>query len=329
MTRESKRRASELTDRRHRKGAILIILALMGGLQAFASERQVIPIEVNEYDHMVIHMEVNGDDRAIGMIDTAATFPMIDRRTARLAGVLDPGEDPDMVNVLGLSGEDIFPIVQLDSLIVGNVVKTDVPVALNLELDVLGAASVLPANAFDGDVIDFDFKNGRVMIYDGRPDRKAGQSPSSLRYEEADGLMFVEVRINGRKGRALIDTGSSITYVNNQFAADARMTANVEKTQVLQGATGGNQSLRVSSARLFAIGDYRVAKVDILVSDPPLFEYLGLDEEPSMVLGLDLLSAFRMQIDRRRHRIILSLPDDGRNTTTMNLNARDTRIPNY
>jgi predicted aspartyl protease len=318
-----------MTDRGHRKGAILIFLALMGGLQAFASERLVIPFEMNEQDHMVIHMEVNGDDRAIAMIDTAATFPMIDRRTARLAGVLDPGEDPVMVNVLGLTGEDIFPVVELDRLMVGNVVKTDIPVALNLDLDVLGAASVLPASAFEGDVIDFDFSNGRVMIYNGRPDRKPGQSPSSLRYEETGGLMFVEVRINGRKGRALIDTGSSITYVNSRFAENARMTANVEKTQILQGATGGDQSLRVSSARLFAIGDYRVARVDVLVSDPPLFEYLGMHEEPAMVLGLDLLSAFRMQIDRRRHRIILSLPDDGRNTKTLNLNARDTRIPAY
>lgn len=318
-----------MADRGHRKGAILIILALMGGLQAFASERLVIPFEMNEQDHMVIHMEVNGDDRAIAMIDTAATFPMIDRRTARLAGVLDPGEDPVMVNVLGLTGEDIFPVVELDRLMVGNVVKTDIPVALNLDLDVLGAASVLPASAFEGDVIDFDFSNGRVMIYNGRPDRNPGQSPSVLRYEESNGLMFVEVRINGRKGRALIDTGSSITYVNSRFAENARMTANVEKTQILQGATGGDQSLRVSSARLFAIGDYRVARVDVLVSDPPLFEYLGMHEEPAMVLGLDLLSAFRMQIDRRRHRIVFSLPDDGRNTKTLNLNARDTRIPAY
>jgi hypothetical protein len=107
------------------------------------------------------------------------------------------------------------------------------------------------------------------------------------------------------------------------------MTANVEKTQILQGATGGDQSLRVSSARLFALGDYRVARVDVLVSDPPLFEYLGMHEEPAMVLGLDLLSSFRMQIDRRRQRIILSLPDDGQNTKTLNLNARDTRIPAY
>ena len=96
----------------------------------------------------------------------------------------------------------------------------------------------------------------------------------------------------------------------------------------LIGATGGDQSLRVASAKVVMIGDYRIAKVDILVTDPPLFDYLGIGEEPAMVLGLDLLSTFRMQIDRRRGRLLLSLPE-AKNTRSLNLNARDTRIPAY
>ena len=198
-----------------------------------------------------------------------------------------------------------------------------------MRLDVPGATNVLPANAFEGDVIDFDFENQRVMVYNGRPDRSAYLVPSIQRYEEVDGLLFIDVRINGKKGRALIDTGSSVTYINSRFATDSGTTANEEKTQMLLGATGGDQSLRVASARMMNIGDYRIAKVDILVTDPPLFEFLGLGEEPAMVLGLDLLSTFRVQIDRRRGRLLLSLPDSGMNTRSLNLNARDTRIPTY
>lgn len=329
MTWESKRRPTKMADGWHIKGAIISLLALMGCFPAFASERQVIPFEVNEYDHMVVRMEVNGNDRATAVIDTAATFPMINRRTARLAQLPELEENTPMINVLGLSGEEIFPIVELDTLLVGNLVKTDVQAALNVNLNVVGAGNVLPANAFEGDVIDFDFENMRVMVYDGRPDRSSRLVPTSLKYADEGGLIFVDVRINGRKGRALVDTGSNVTFINSRFAEKSHTRANEEKTKILQGATSGDQSLRIASVRMLAIGDYRMSGVDILVSDPPLFRYLGLEEEPAMVLGLDLLSSFRLQIDRRRQRVILSMPDSGRYTSGVNLNARDTRIPEF
>ena len=329
MKREKKRRTPKAADRWCRKGIALVGLALLGSLPAFANERQVIPFEINDQNHMVVELSVNDGGYTTGIIDTAATFPMIGADTARLAGLPELEENPTLVDVLGVTGRQLYPVVQIDQLTVGNVRKTDLRVALNTKFNVAGAANVLPANAFEGDVIDFDFENQRIMVYDGRPDRSAYLLPSRMKLEEDDGLWFTEVRINGRKGRALIDTGSSVTYINSRFATDSRTTANEEKTQTLQGATGGDQSLRVASARVFMMGDFRMSRVDILVTDPPLFEYLGLGEEPAMVLGLDLLSSFRMQIDRRYNRLILSLPDTRRNTRRINLNARDTRIPVY
>ena len=301
----------------------------LAALPAMASERQVVPFEINDERHMVVQLALNETAQVTGIIDTAATFPMIDGQAARAAGVPGLGPEPQMVNVLGVTGPRVYPVVRLNRLVAGNVALSDVDVALNERLDVPGAKNVVPASAFEGDVIDFDFQRQRVMAYNGRPDRSAYLVPSSLRIMNEDGLMFVEVRINGKKGRALIDTGSSVTYINSQFASESGTRANVEKTQTLQGATGGDQSLRIASARMVALGDYRMANVDILVADPPLFDYLGTQDQPAMVLGLDLLSAFRMQIDRRRSRLVLSLPKTGRNVSTLNLNARDTRIPKH
>ncbi|HPE46870.1 MAG TPA: aspartyl protease family protein [Hyphomonas sp.] len=323
-----KRRAAVIASKTRKAGAALIGAALLGGLPALASERQIIPFELDDNSHMIIEMEVNGSARVEGVIDTAATFPMIDGETARTAGLPDVGENPRLVNVLGVTGPQIYPVVRLDSLVAGNVALTDVPVALNVRLDVPGATNVLPANSLDGDIIDFDFKNQRLMVYDGRPERNSRLSTSALRISEESGLLFVDIRINGKKGRALVDTGSSVTYINSRFAIDSGTTANVDKTQKLFGATGGDQSLRIATAKAMAIGDFRIATVDILVTDPPLFDYLGVAEEPAMVLGLDLLSSFRVQIDRRRNRLILSMPTE-KNVRTINMNARDTHIPAY
>lgn len=308
MTWESKRRPTKMADGWHVKGAIFSLLAVFASAPAFASERQVIPFELNEYDHMVVRVEVNGNDRATAVIDTAATFPMINWRTAKLAEIPELEENPPMVSVLGLTGEEIFPVVSLDTLTVGNVLKTDVPVALNADFNVLGTQNVLPASAFEGDVLDFDFENQLVMVYNGRPDRSVKLVPSSIRYKDRGGLIFITVEINGRKGKALIDTGSNVTFINSRFAEYSNTWTNEEKTQRLQGATKGDLALRIATARSMEIGDYHISRTDILVSDPPLFEFLGINEEPAMVLGIDLLSAFRMQIDRRHNRLILSLP---------------------
>ncbi len=313
--------------------SIRFLLAVLGGavllaLPSAASERQVIPFDLTDLDHMSVPFVINGTIHTEGLVDTAATYPMIDGHTARLTGLTDPGADAPMVNVLGVTGAQIYPVVRLARLDAGNVSFNDLPVALNMELDVPGPGNILPLKALQGDVVDFDFANKRITAYNGRPDGAAQLQPSRTRITEENGLLFVTVRINGKKGRALIDTGSGVTYINSLFAESSGTRANEEKTLKLQGATGGNLSVRVASARVMTICDYRVNQVDIMVSNPPLFDYLGLGEEPAMVLGLDFLSSFRMQIDRRRSQLVLSLPETRRNVRTINLNAKGSRIRN-
>ena len=82
-----KRRAAVIASKTRKAGAALIGAALLGGLPALASERQIIPFELDDNSHMIIEMEVNGSARVEGVIDTAATFPMIDGETARSAEV--------------------------------------------------------------------------------------------------------------------------------------------------------------------------------------------------------------------------------------------------
>ena len=138
--------------------------------------------------------------------------------------------------------------------------------------------------------------------------------------------MFVDVRINGKSGRAIVDTGSNISYVNSAFAGLAQMRTNEEKTQLLQGATGGDARVRVATARKMALGNFYFSGADLMVADPFLFESLGVTEEPAMVLGLDYLSLFTVQFDRRQNRMVLSLPAGERDGMAINFNARGSRI---
>lgn len=301
-------------------------LALWAGA-ASASERLVVPFEFSDLDHMVVPIVINNKHQTTGVIDTAATFAMVDARSAIESGVIVPGLAAPRVNILGLNGAKDYPIVRLSSIRAGNVNLGAVDAAYNRDLDIPGAAmNVLPSSAFPGDILEFDFRTMQISAYDGRPDRPKTNYYDRIPYKIEGGLIFVDVRINGRKGRALIDTGSNLTYVNSAFAREASLRTNMEKTLLLQGATGNDASVRVASASKVRLADFNFMNPDLIVSDPKMFEVLGLSEEPLMVLGLDFLSEFKVQFDRRHKRLILILPDSAVEGVTVNLMARDTRL---
>jgi predicted aspartyl protease len=301
-------------------------LALLPSM-AQAAERLVIPFHISELEHMVVRLEINGTTVTTGVVDTAATFAMVDSRTAIQSGVAAPDVESEKVSILGVNGAKTYPIVTLDSVKTGNVRLGSVEAAYSRDLDIPGtAANILPSSAFPGDVLEFDFRNRLISVYDGRPDRPTNAYHDSVPYKLEGGLMYVEVRINGRKGRALIDTGSNLTYVNSVFADLAKLSTNLEKTQLLQGATGGDESVRIATARRVKLADFNFEGADLFVTDPELFTLLGLKDEPVMVIGLDFLSEFKVQFDRRRSRIILSLPDSAVQGVSVELMARDTRF---
>ncbi len=304
--------------------ATMAAMCLASSLAAHASERQSIPFNFDMHGNIVVPLTLNDNTAAIGVIDTAATYAMIGLATAKRAGVAPP--DASMVNVLGLEGPQAYPIVYLDSIAAGNCRFTDVAAALNQRIEVVGVKNVVPLTVLEGDVVDFDFVERRVLIYDGRPDSNFTKTISHLPMHQISGLWFAEVKLNGRKGLALIDTGSSVSYINSRFAADADMKPNVEETQLLQGITGNGIDVRVATGRKIQLGKHSVSRPDLIVADPPLFEHLSMVDTPAMVLGLDYLSNFRVQLDRRRNFLVLSLRAQKKDMVSVRQRAAATHL---
>jgi predicted aspartyl protease len=294
---------------------------------AGASERLVVPFQISDLEHMIVPIIINNQHHTTGVVDTAATIAMLDGRSAAQSGIALPGPDTPKVNILGLNGAKDYPLVRLGSLRAGTINLGAVDAAYNRDLEIPGAAAnVLPSSAFPGDVLEFDFRRMVISAYNGRPDRPQTNYYDRIPYTLDDGLIFIDIHINGRKGRALIDTGSNLTFVNSAFAEHAGLRTNLNKTLLLQGATGRDKSVRVATARKVKLADFFFNDADLLVSDPVMFEMMGLKEEPLMVLGIDFLSAFKVQFDRRRKRMILILPDSVVRGVTVDLMARDTRF---
>lgn len=316
-----------LVTRICRLGAATLLAGVLFLPAGASSGRLSFPLTVNREGYFVTPVSLNNSAEIAGIIDTAATLPMVEARAASAAGIGPAAISEQTVAVFGLLGGRDYHTVRIPVVQAGSASLIQVAAAYNDRETMPGGKVVIPATAFGGDVLDFDFPEGRFTVYDGRPQNSNQQAISRSRLTVEDGLFFTEVSINGVKAKALIDTGSPFTLINSKFAAAAGVKPDEDKTQRLRGATGGALNAEVAAARRLTMARYTVRQLDLIVADPALFEDLGLSDEPAMLLGLDLLSMFRVQIDRRRGHFVLTLPDQDRGFS-LNLNARDTRIRN-
>lgn len=278
---------------------------------AHAIRGKVIPFEMTETGHMSVVMTLNDAQDVTAVIDTGATFPLLDHRDAETAGIRLP-EGAREVRIAGLGEIRNFPVVDVDRLRFGEIDLSQIQAAYNADQALPGALNVIPSSSIPHRTIDFDFERERLLAYDRQPLTVNRATISRLPMTRIGGLPYVEVSVNGKKGLALIDTGASISFVNSAFASRAARSPKSIRTIELVGATGTIQPIKVLSSRRFTVGDFLVRQFDVVVADAAIFNEYGLQDQPVMVLGLDILGNFRLQIDRQEEEVYLSRPRPSR-----------------
>ncbi|MEO0982877.1 MAG: aspartyl protease family protein [Pseudomonadota bacterium] len=264
-----------------------------------------IPLRVTENGHMVTTVSINGAEPVEAIIDTAANIAMVDEGSLTAAG-LAPPENPEPVTVIGVWGASPYPKVRLQNVVLSVLALGDMDAALNDLSFFRRTTNVVPATAFGHRTLDFDFPSRRLRAHDGAPRRRLRQEASAVPIEPLQGMWLAPVEINGRRGLALIDTGSNATFINRAFATHAGARQSGPEKVMIAGSTEPTDRARLAKVRRLQLGRYHVRGVEIAIADTPLFDHLGIGDQPVMVLGIDFLQHFRVQIDRERERLYIS-----------------------
>ncbi|MEM1148463.1 MAG: retroviral-like aspartic protease family protein [Pseudomonadota bacterium] len=272
---------------------------------AWAAEQQTLRLEPNAAKRPFTQVQINGAD-AYALFDTGATIALIDQ--AFFAPDIAAAEPTQHARVLGVGGQLLYRVEPLEQLAVGNRSWSDLSVAVNPHNQFPVRQSILPISIFKEAVIDFDFRNNELHFYDGRPRRLRRVQRSMVRYENRDGLIFIPVKIDGVSGWALIDTGADHTFVNPRFAELAKADLDAVQTERIKGSDLSN-----NTAAVYKFGSMQFAKSEVnnfrmSVLDTDLFAELGYPDAPMMVMGMDVLYNFRLQIDRKRQHVIFNYP---------------------
>ncbi|MGB3625273.1 MAG: retropepsin-like aspartic protease [Henriciella sp.] len=290
--------------------AMLALLPVVFLLPAEAAQKQTIPFEITDSGHLIVKMEVNGHLKTIAVLDTGATFPIIHHHTAKAAAIAAPTPGR-LISILGLGGIEAYPVVDVSTALVGDLVIQNFEAAYNARFYNPGRGNIIPASSLPYRVLDFDFDKQRIEAYDARPRRVRASTSSKLPITRIHALPFVKIKVQGEEAIALIDTGASMTMVNSKFAS--RFARDEKSIRTIEVVNAGKdvEVFRLLASRNVVFGDFRVRKIQAFIVDPPVLDHVGLTDQAVMIIGLDLLSQFRLQLDREEEVLWMHRPQEG------------------
>jgi predicted aspartyl protease len=263
------------------------------------------PTRLDRIGRVMTHVMVNGKGPFRFVIDTGASRSTLAPHLARALNLKQSVGRNVMLN--GVTGAAEVSTVAVDSIEIGALrfEKQDLPVIFT---SIMGNADgILGVAGFQDQRIDVDFKRDRVSVLESNGKRPHYSMVTARATRNMNGLMIVDVRVGRRiRAKAVIDTGAERSLGN--LALQTEMNKGHKKrdpvSAVVHGATPDIADGDVQVIREATIGDMNLTNLEVIFADFHVFKLWGLDKEPAMLIGMDMLGVLeRLVIDYRRNEV--------------------------
>jgi len=273
--------------------------------------RYVAPTRRDRIGRIWAPVMINGRGPFRLVLDTGASNSAIIGPVADALGI-DLHNAPHVL-LRGVTGKAVVPLVQAQTLTVGDLELTKVK--LPIVIDALGGAQgVLGTEGFEDKRVLIDFGNDLIVIRHSRMDR-AAPDMEVVPFRREKGLLVVDALVGGVRTRAIIDTGGQASIGNNALRDKliGRRRREEATRDVIIGATDDEQAGEGYTAPEIALNDIRVQGAHITFGDMSIFEHWGMVSQPAILLGMDTLGLLdTLIIDYRRHELQIRLAQKSR-----------------
>nr|NUR37999.1 hypothetical protein [Sphingomonas sp.] len=240
---------------------------------------------------MTVEVQVNGRGPYHFVVDSGADTSVVGLRIARDLQL--PLGTPVILN--NVTDRNIVDRVKVASLAFGpsTVSNLEVPA---LREEHLGGDGMIGIDALVRQRLMMDFENRVVKVEDARRPAPRFTDEIVITAKLKHGqLILTEVKAAGMALNAVIDTGSEITIGNLALRDKLLRSGRNSKvwTVAATGVTGKTVDLQLGNVRTLKIGSITMTNVPIAFADVPPFRVFGLADEPALLLGTDILEAFR------------------------------------
>lgn len=242
-------------------------------------------------------VNINGVGPFRFIVDTGANRSVLSEALAARLGLASSG----MGVVHSIDGTQVANLVNIDSLSFGalHLSGGETPVLDGPMLN--GEHGLLGVDGMKGRMLRVDFTRNCVEIHESAAQVQMNgwlHVPARVRFGS---LLMVQGVIMGVRVNVLIDTGSDISLANGKFR-DALRVVGARSVEYRNGHafTFGRPIVlaqRVWTPRLY-LGRTIVGSVNAYIGDFHIFDVWGLQEEPTLLIGMDVLARSReMAID--------------------------------
>jgi len=254
---------------------------------------------------LTIEVFVNGRGPYRFLVDSGADSSVVGLRIARDLQL--PLTTPVTLNSMTASA--LVQRVKVAELALGSSRILDLELPVLRETD-LGGDGMLGIDMLVQQRLMMDFEKRVIKVEDARiPARMLdGEIVVTARRRRGQ-LILTEVTAAGRPVEAVVDTGSQIT-IGNLLLRDQLIRRNRDKFVDLEviGVTGASMKIQLARIAELRLGKVTLRDVPMAFADVPPFHVFGLDKEPALLLGTDLLDTFRrISLDFRARKVRFQL----------------------
>lgn len=271
---------------------------------------------------MSVPVRINGSGPYRFVVDSGADTSVIGSRIARDLA-LQAGE-PAMLNTMTESR--VIERALVDELAVGPTRIADLSMPV-LEERHLGGEGMLGLDALVQQRLVMDFDKRLITVDDaGRPAaRFDGEIVVTAKLDRGQ-LILTQTRASGLRVDAVIDTGSELTIGNLALRDKLVKRRGAQlKTIEITGVTGARATLQYATIPELRIGPVLLHNVPMAFADVPPFAVFGLADQPSLLIGTDLMENFRrISLDFRARKVRFQLRKCG--NMSMRIGSEVTRM---
>jgi hypothetical protein len=262
-----------------------------------------------------VEVKVNGRGPYHFVVDSGADTSVVGLRIARDLQL--PMGTPAILNAT--TSRDVVDRVKVASLGIGTSKIPDLELPALRESDV-GGDGLIGIDALTEQRLMMDFEAHQVRVEDARRPPKAVPGEIIVTARRIRGqLILTEVRAGNVPLNAVIDTGSEVT-IGNLALRNKLLGRHGTRFWTVQatGVTGVSVPLQMAVISHLQLGPVTLQDVPIAFADVPPFKLFGLADQPSLLLGTDLLETFRrISLDFRARKVRFQLRRCGTDGVTI------------
>lgn len=273
-----------------------------------AEDTDVIQANRDRYERLTIPVTIEGKGPYRFMIDTGSQATAVSRAISEEVGMTLLGR----ATLVAMGSRREVDLVRLNGLEFAGRLYDNLEAPL-LEARHVGADGILGLDSLQDLRVLMDFKEDRMTVAD------AGSLGGNRGYEivvkarrKLGQMIITNAKVDGIKTAVIIDTGAQNTVGNQALRNRLRAKSDtlVQSTDVNGVLITGN----LAFAKKVTIDGLELNNVPISFSQSPAFAALGLENQPTVILGMRNLRSFdRVAIDFATRRILFDIPSGSYN----------------